>query len=267
MGQFSKLAARISLSQWYNNGPNLPFLVLQAEEVTSVNSSRRKASTQSLPIRAYFFEHLAIGSTICLLFLCAATAFGQSGRRGSKSPPVSVPTPEATQPEEKPRNDAPRINLLVGTNRGDVFAGIPNYMYDDVLQSCSKRLRESSSVNVDLFTREMTRSDAIRLAKEAKDGYVIWLNLRGENQMDSSSGNLSAVFIEFMAFEAVTAKVKANGNSYQGDYRRGGVVTQPGGRTNNTAAVEYRLRIAAEDAAARLLKALHIASISDIPPH
>jgi hypothetical protein len=201
------------------------------------------------------------------MILGAATAFGQSGRRGSKSPPVSVPTPEATQPEEKPRKDAPRINLLVGTNRGDVFAGIPNYMYDGVLQSCSKRLRESSSVNVDLFTQEMTRSDAVRLAKEAKDGYIIWLNLRGENQMGSSSGNLDAVFIEFMAFEAVTAKVKANGNSYQGLYRRGGVVTDPGGRASSTAAVEYRLRLAAEDAAARLLKALHIALPSDIPSH
>jgi hypothetical protein len=210
-----------------------------------------------------------IRGAVCVLFvLLAATAFGQSGRRGSKSPPVAVPTPEPTAVEKPARKEEPLISLLVGTNRGDVFAGIPLYIYDSVLQSCSQRLKDSSSVSVEVMTQEMTRSESIRRAKAAKEGYVIWLNLRGEDQMGSNGGNLSGVFIEFMVLEAATAKVKTQGNSYQGNYRQGGVVMEPGtGRSNNNAIIEHRLRIAAEDAAARILKALHIASASDIPPH
>jgi len=234
-----------------------------------VNSSGRKASIQRFPARAYSFDHIIIRSAVCLFFvLVAATAFGQSGRRGSKSPPVSVPTPEAKQPDEKPtRSDQPSVNLLVGTNRGDVFAGIPLYLYDGVLQSCAHRLKDSSAVSVDMVTQEMTRSDAANRAKGAKEGYVIWLNLRGEDQMGSSAGNLDGVFIEFVVFEAVTAKVKTQGTSYQGNYRKGGVVMGPGTGRSNNVIIEDRLRVAAEDAAVRILKALHLSSASDIPSH
>jgi hypothetical protein len=159
------------------------------------------------------------------------------------------------------------ISLLVGTNRGDVFAGIPSYLYDDVLQSCSQRLKDSSSVSVEVMSQEMTRSESIRRAKAAKEGYVIWLNLRGEDQMGSNANNLSGVFIEFMVLEAVTAKVKAQGSSYQGDYRQGGVVLPGPGRSSNNTIIESRMRVAAEDAAVRILKALHIASRPDIPQH
>lgn len=235
-----------------------------------MNSSGRKASTQLSPARAYSFDHVMIRGAVCLLFvMVAATAFGQSGRRGSKPPPVSVPTPEAKQPDEKPaRSDQPKISLLVGTNRGDVFAGIPPNIYDSVLQSCSQRLKDSSSVDVEVITQELTRSDAARRAKEAKEGYVIWLNLRGEDQMRSNAGNLYGVFIEFTVLEAVTAKIKTQGTSYQGNSRQGGVIMEPGTvGSNNNVIVEHRLRVAAEDAAARILKALHIASASDIPTH
>ncbi|MCU1266267.1 MAG: hypothetical protein JWM21_2585 [Acidobacteria bacterium] len=248
--------------------PILPFSSYQAAEVTSVNSSGLKASTQIFTGRSGACDHLIIRSVVFLLFvLLAASAFGQSGRRGSKSPPVSAPTPEA-KPEEKPvRSDQPRVSLLVGANRGDVFVGVPLYLYDVVLQSCTARLKDSSGVNVEVVTKEMTRSDAGTRAKAAKEGYVIWLNLRGEDQMGSYGGNLRAVFIEYMVFEAETGKIKTQGTSYQGNYRQGGVVMEPGPGGGNNSIIENRMRIAAEDAAVRILKALHIASASDIPPH
>ncbi len=206
-----------------------------------------------------------IGVALIVLFSLTAFSFGQSGRRGSRSPAVSVPTPEPSPEERRPQKDERRIHLLVSANRGDVFAGIPLYLYDDVLQSCSRRLQESSAVTVELANKEMSRSDAIQQAHDANDGLVIWLNLRGEDQMGSYGGNLDAVFIEFFVWEAITAKVKAQGSSYQGNYPRGGVVLGPGTGSNNTV-VQQRLRVAAEDAAARILKTLHFASTSDIPP-
>ena len=219
------------------------------------------------PGRAQFFAPLVMRPIIGLLFvLFALTAFGQSGRRLSKSPAVSVPTPEAKQPEKKTdAGDELKVNLMVGTNSGDVFAGIPFNISDGVMQSCVGRLKESSGVRVDVVEKHMARGDAVNRAKAAKDGYVVWLNLRGEDQMASSANNLNGVFIEYLVLEAITAKVKTQGNCYQGMYRKGGVVMGPNTGRSNNVVVETRLRVAAEDAAARILKALHIASRSDIP--
>ena len=220
------------------------------------------------PRRAQFFGPLVIRSIVGLLFvLFAVTVFGQSGRRQSKSPAVSVPTPEAKPPEKKPdAGDEVKVNLMVGTNRGDVFAGIPFNISDGVLQSCVGRLKESSGVRVDVVEKYMARGDAVNRAKAAKDGYVVWLNLRGEDQMSTNANNLDGVFIEYLVLEAITAKVKTQGNCYQGSYRKGGVVLGPSTGRSNNVIVESRLRVAAEEAAARVLKALHLASRSDIPP-
>jgi len=47
---------------------------------------------------------------------------------------------------------------------------------------------------------------------------------------------MSSVRIDFWVFEATTARVKAQGTCYQGAYRTGGVVMQPGtSGTNNPA--------------------------------
>lgn len=215
------------------------------------------------PARANSVVYSGIGSAVCLLIaLSALTALGQSGRRGSKSPPVSVPTPEATQPEKKPvANDQPKLNLIVGIDRGSGFGAIPSYYYDAVLESCAKRLDDSSGVRLEVVPREMTRSDAIKRAKGEKEGYVIWLELRADGS------NPDGLYIGYTVLEPTTAKLRTQGHSYQEVYRQGGV-TIPGtsGRTNNMI-IERRLRDAAQAAAEKILKALHIASPSDIPPH
>ena len=218
--------------------------------------------------RTYTSNHAVAKLALsCLLLLCSVTAFGQSGRRASKSPAVPVPTPEQQQLEKKPASDLTKIPLTVGTNSNEVFAGIPLFIYDSVLQSCARRLSDSSAVQVDPVAKGLSRGDAIEKAKTSSEGYVIWLNLRGDELFASYGNNLDGIYIEYMVFEHTTAKVKVQGNSYQGAYRKGGVVTGPSpGRSNNTI-VENRLRVAAEDAAAKILKALHIASASDIPPH
>ncbi len=211
---------------------------------------------------------LAFGA---LLTLCAVAAQAQSGRRSTKPPatPGVQPAAEAKQPEKKSAtSDLPKAKLIVGTSRNDVFAGVPLYFYDSVLKSCAGRLDDSSGVSVETETKGMTRGDALSRAKAATDGYVIWLQLRGDDMSRGYAGNLDQIFVEYTVFEAITAKVKTQGSCYQGSYRKGGVVLSPrtsGG--NNTVIVESRLKDAAQDAAERILKALHIASPSDIPSH
>jgi len=194
-------------------------------------------------------------------------SFAQSGRRGAKSPAVPVPSPEEKKLETKPSENLTKIPMLVGASRTDVFTGVPLNIYDSVLQSCTKRLREASSIQVEPVTSGFSRPEAVERAKAAKEGYVVWLHLRGDDLGGGYAGSLDAIFIEFAVFEHTTAKIRASGNCYQGAYRQGGVVMGPSTRGSSNVVVESRLRVAAEDAAERILKQLHFTSASDIPPH
>jgi hypothetical protein len=221
------------------------------------------------PALARFFSQFGTGLALCVLCAaCSLTVPAQSGRRLSKSPSVSVPDPEAKQSEKKAVTRAkPEFTLIVGGYRGDVFEGIPTYYYETVLQSCSRRLDDSQGVHVDVASKEMTRSDAVNRARAEKEAYVVWLQLRRDAYAGGNS-NLDSIYVEYTVFEPTTAKVKTQGNCYQGIYRTGGVVLSPktSGR-NNTVITEGRLKDAAREAAERILKALHVALPSDIPPH
>jgi hypothetical protein len=211
---------------------------------------------------SHFF---VIGSALCLLFvLLTSTALGQSGRHLSKSPPVSVPTPEPKQPAKKPTADAqPKLDLIVGIGRGDAFSGISLYYSDSVLKSCADRLHDAHTVRVETVSNEMTRADAIKRARAEKEAYVVWLQLRVDSYSGNSSSNLDAAYVEYTVFEPTSAKVKTQGNCYQGGNRNlGGIIPR-----TNTAMIERRLRDAAQEAAERILKALNVALPSDIPPH
>lgn len=195
------------------------------------------------------------------------TAMAQSGRRSVKGSP-SVPPPVATkEPEKKPAADDEKqhLDLIIGASRSDVFSGIPPYFSDSVLLSCSRRLNDSRGLRVDVVARAMERVDAIKSAKAAKQGYVVWLQLRSDSNVSGS--DLSDVRIDYWVFESMTAKVKTQGTSYQGAYRNGGGVLSPRTRGNNPAITESLLKDAARAAAERILKALNIASPSDIPTH
>ena len=201
--------------------------------------------------------------------LSALAAFPQSGRRPSVPPAVSAPTPEASPSDNKPvAKEQPREPLIIGAAPGETMAGIPFYYSDSVLQSCVARLEDSHTVKVEVVSREMTRSDAVKRARSEKATPVAWLELRSDNSFSqSSSNNLDSIYIVYTIFEPTTAKVIAHGNSYQGAYRKGGVTLPPTSGRANTSITESRLRDAAQDAADRILKALNIASPSDFPIH
>jgi hypothetical protein len=171
-----------------------------------------------------------------------------------------------TPVEKKPVADVARIPLILGASRDDVFMGIPLNIYDSVVDSCAIRLQDASVVRVQTVANGFSRSEAIQRAKNEDEGYVVWLHLRGDDLSGGYAGNLDSIFIEYFVFEHTTAKVKTQGNCYQGAYRKGPVVLgSPTGRSSNVV-VEERLKIAATDAGERILKALHLASASDVPP-
>lgn len=216
---------------------------------------------------ARFQRQLAAAILVAaLLVLGSLVAQGQSGRRQSKPPSVSAPAAEEKQPEKKAATKArPEFSLIVGAYRGDVFAGIPIYFSDTVLQACSRRLDDAQGVHVEVVSKEMTRSDAIKRARDEKQAYVVWLQLRADSFAGNSS--LDSLYVEYTVFEPTTAKIKTQGNCYQGTYRTGGVISpRTSGRTN-TVLTEARLKDAAQAAAERILKALDIALPSDFPTH
>ena len=217
--------------------------------------------------RTNLFGKVAIGSAVCVLFVVSAlTVPGQAGRRLPGSPAVSAPTPQPT-PQTKPATNELRLNLIVGESHSDLFSGIPIYYNDSVLQSCAKRLDDAHGVKVEVAGKEMTRSDAIKRAKAESQGYVVWLQLRADGYPSNSSTNQDAIYIEYTVFEPTTAKTTVQGNVYQSMYSKGGVVLGPRTGGSNTVITEGRLRSAAEEAAERILKALHIPLPSEIPPH
>ena len=223
-----------------------------------------------IPSRSSFLLQFSFRLSVSvLLTLFALSAAAQSGRRSVTGSP-SVAPPEVKQPEKKPEpKDDQQQGIILTTNRGDAFAGIPLYFYDTVLKSCAGRLNDARGVRVDVVAQHTNRGDAIKSAKAQKEAYVVWLQLRTDGVNNNAPGsNLSDISIDFTIFEATTAKVKGQGTSYLGAYRNGGVVLgPPTGGSSNPAIVESRLKDAAEDAAVRILKALHIASSSDIPAH
>jgi hypothetical protein len=132
---------------------------------------------------------------------------------------------------------------------------IPSYLYGVVLDGCVGRLRESRAVNVS-GTGPLSRSDAIKRAKSEKQTYVLWLELRGDNDGYSDAGvAASELAIRYYLYTPGTAKVLNQGDVWQG--RRTGPITRSP-TSNNRIYVEARLKDSAREVADRVLKALQI---------
>jgi len=210
--------------------------------------------------------------TIQCLLLAAVIAAGvlltpaQSGRRQTKvtpAAPVPTPTPEPT-PEPKPQSKASELNFLVGIDRLN-FEMYPITFYDAVLRGCADRLTNASSASVDV-SDNLNRGDAVKKARAAKGTYyVIWLQLSGQT-MNSSNQGYDQIELEYIVFAAGTAKVVTSGRSYQNSNRTGAVVVGPTTRGSTSGIYrEQLLRRAAEEAADRILKALHLTIPSTVP--
>jgi hypothetical protein len=224
-----------------------------------------KDEPQSNRAGASFQRHPSLrGTTIiaaCLLIAFYSIAVGaQSGRRLPKAPgstPQPTPEPEATP---KRRNtEKPKVSITLGINGHEMFANVPLYFYDSVLASCADRLRDAPSVDLNVTGRDMTRGQAVRLAKSQKEGYVALLELRTDGTSTAvQNNNYEQLYLDYVLFAPETAKIVTSGHAYQRVYKNRGVIgpTTPG-RTSSVY-TEQLLKQAARDAADRILSALHL---------
>ena len=211
-----------------------------------------------MPARQLSLRLRVISFVVSVSLLCIATAFAQSGRRGQKSqpPPVATPTPIPKAPEKK---ETPAVTFFLGVDRYQGFSNIPLSFYRTIAYECAQRFNETAGAKADVATQEMTRGDAVRKAKEAKAGFVVWLRLKVENLSGDPTfvEDLNQIYIEYTVFAATTAKTAAWGHTYQQGYRKGGVVVgNPTPGRGNPARSEYLLKQAAREAADRILEAL-----------
>jgi hypothetical protein len=192
-----------------------------------------------------------------LIILFAVTGLAQSGRRQKKpepAAPVPTPTPEPTPTsKEEKKTD---LGFIVSLDNSTMFEFYPLSYSSAVLQGCSERLRKASSADV-TTARDMNRGDAIKKAKAEKTTYVVLLRLvsfpiGGTQRQDEE------IELEYTVFAPVTAKIATSGKSYQNAARKGPVsVSRPGG-TSSMLYREILLKRAAENAADRILSALHL---------
>ena len=196
----------------------------------------------------------AVLAIACLILLCTIVAFAQSGRRVKKSTTPPVPTPKATpSPTPKKTPEQPAIPIYLGANSFDSFT-IPSYFSESIARSCAEGLQQRGIIHVELTSRDMTRSDAVKRAKEMKEGYVVLLELRSDRMRTSSQENdLSRVYIEYVVFAAGTAKPVTSGPAYQ---QASGIRDIILGRSDSITVAEQRLKNAARVAAQRIVTAI-----------
>jgi hypothetical protein len=194
--------------------------------------------------------------------MCSLVAYGQSGRRQAKPPaaaPVPTPTPEPT-PEPKAQKDENQISFIIAIGDRGTFVRYPLTYPEAAARGCAEHLRKRSSANVDLSQREMTRGEAIAKAKSEQNTYVVLITLIEDSMSASSSSGYVEIQVDYVVFAPGTAKVLTSGRTYENSTRRGPVVVP---RTPGSTSPTYReqsLRRAGEDAAERILKALHLNS-------
>ena len=197
---------------------------------------------------------LAVTATLVgLILLCALVGLAQSGRRVKKSTPLPpVPTPEAS-PTPTPRKtpDQPAIPILVGANTFDTYGNIPSYFTETVVKSCAEGLQQRSAVRAEVSSRDMTRGDAVKRAKEAKEGFVVLLELRSDQMRSGGTdSDYSRIYIEYSAFAGGTGRPVTSGSVYQQAGARDIIL----GRRESGA--EQRLKSAARVVAQRILGAI-----------
>jgi len=202
-----------------------------------------------------------IVSFVLFLFVSislSALTYGQSGRRQTKPPaaaPVPTPTPEPTPtPKAETKSD---LGFIVAIDTSSMFEYYPLSYYTTVVRACADRLSKASSATVTTASGQMSRGEAIKKAKAEKTTYVVLLRLTSYG-MSGRQGRDDEIELEFTVFAPVTGKIATSGKSYQNASRAGPIIVQPPGGSSSMLYREQLLKRAAENAADRMLKALHL---------
>ncbi|HKP48040.1 MAG TPA: hypothetical protein VJT50_15675 [Pyrinomonadaceae bacterium] len=192
-----------------------------------------------------------IGVLVAFISLAWVAASAQSGRRSSRptSPPVAVPTPETTPAPTPTPPSKDAVGVLVGIDRNGGLVNFPLYFYGVAVDNFVHQLGRDIWLRV-TDGGELTRSDALKKAKESKNGYVVYLRLRFDDlRPTAASENASDVIVEYSVFAPGTARVVTSGRTFADAYRKRASIPQP---TSTGTYSDYTLVQAAKAAADRV---------------
>lgn len=201
--------------------------------------------------------------SLALVAMCALTILAQSGRRVRKSETaIPAPTPEATPAPVPTHRPEPTFTFIVGMEKFGDFSRISLNTYSGVLRSCAARLADSSLVKAETTSREISRADAVRLAKSEKGAHVVWLQLRANNFSGRTEvyDDPNDVYVQYAVFAPTTAKQVTSGNIYPDAYRNARVRVP-----TSTTQGDYYLNQAARGAAERILDHFRLRLPSQLP--
>jgi hypothetical protein len=215
------------------------------------NSTEREERRRSLLI-------LCALSVVCFSYTATAPsgiATAQSGRR----PARSEPSPTTATVNEKSETDKPTTakppatSIVVGGDRLSATTNLPSGYLDIAIDSCVQRLRKAASLDVNSGGGKMSRRDAIEQAKKQKEGYIVWLEMKIEDDRNS-------VVIGYAVFSPQTAKVKTFGEVFlDGTRTTGGPVGVSIPTARRHLPLEYRMRDGGREVADRIMEEFHIA--------
>jgi len=150
----------------------------------------------------------------CLLLvglLCGA-AQAQSGRHQPppQAPaPVPTPTPEPTPVKAPPPEP---IHVLV-TSATTTSVSVSSFDASLVADTVLQRLSAADSLKVETASN-MTSSGAQKRAKQEKDRFVIWFQLRYDGFNDTITPRAEDLRIEFAIYQPGTGATKARGTVF-----------------------------------------------------
>ncbi|HYT50556.1 MAG TPA: hypothetical protein VEL78_09200 [Pyrinomonadaceae bacterium] len=203
---------------------------------------------------------------IAIAILSLTTARAQSGRRSTGGSTTSAPSVSGPKPVEKKPTAAPKLQLLVGINRNDVFTTTPFYIYDTVLDNCIRRLGEAEIVLPTSAGNNMNRAEAIKAAKQETIRWVVSLEVRSvyADSGKQVKNNADELYVDYTVIEPETGKIKRSGRTHQTIYQTGrGGVSSPS--KNSPLYSEYAIKQAAREAADRILAGFDIKVREDWP--
>jgi hypothetical protein len=198
---------------------------------------------------------------ILLLFASTGALSAQSGRKSTgSSSPTTPPSVTGAKSTPKKTETAPKLQLLVGVDRNDVFTSAPLYVYDTVLDNVIRRIGEAEIV-FPTSGGSMNRAEAVRAAKKETTRWVVVLEIRSiyaEAGKPAKNTNQDELAVEFTTFEPQTGHIKRSGKTHHLIYANGrSSIGLPTGKPGATYS-EYSIKQAALEAADRILAGFDI---------
>ncbi len=153
----------------------------------------------------------------------------QSGRRiptRRTAPPPSQPAPPAEQPSVPDTAPAPPSvpegeKIPVSTAKYLANFSIRPDVCDAVVRACARELGESSIVRP-MPSEDLTRKQAVDLAKGATTNYVLWFQFTIDGVDDEPMGAPRTydplLVANYVLYEPATAKIRTQGRLYFSSY-------------------------------------------------